>query len=107
MSYYCYFITAFPKHKIQTYIGITNDLGNRIRKHNGIIKGGAKCTRRYSNWSYCMILCNFKDKADAQSFESIWKNKNKKGRGIGYKLCNLFDLLYDPKWKNITIKFDY
>jgi len=27
------------------YIGITNDLGKRIRMHNGELKGGAKYTR--------------------------------------------------------------
>lgn len=105
MSYYCYLLTTVHNGKIQTYIGITNNLENRIRKHNGIIKGGAKCTRRFSNWNYCFVLSNFKTENEAKSFESLWKNMNRKKNGIGYKLQNLFSLLDNPKWKNIKILY--
>jgi len=107
MSYYCYFITAFPKQQMKTYIGITNDLERRLLQHNGVIKGGAKCTRMYSNWTYCIVLENFQTKGDAQSFETQWKNLNNEKSGIEYKTSNLFNLLADPRWKDIRINFDY
>ncbi|ARF12226.1 GIY-YIG nuclease [Klosneuvirus KNV1] len=107
MSYYCYFITTFPNKQMKTYIGITNDLERRILQHNRIIKGGAKCTRMYSNWKYCLVLDHFQNKSDAGSFETQWKNMNDKKSGIGFKMCNLFTLLADPRWKNIKINFDY
>ena len=107
MTYYCYFLTTFPKDKMKTYIGITNDLEKRILQHNKVLKGGAKCTKMYSNWNYCLVLENFKSKGDAQSFESLWKNQNNKKHGVGYKLANLFDMLNETRWKDVRIKFDY
>ena len=103
-TYYCYLLTCFPNNKIRTYIGITNNLEKRIMCHNGILKGGAKSTKMYSNWNYCLIMGDFKTKGDAQSFEALWKNMNKKKSGIKYKLFNLFDLLRHTKWSNIKIK---
>jgi len=107
MSYYCYLIAAFPNNQMKTYIGITNDLERRILQHNGIIKGGAKCTRMYSNWTFCLVLENFQNKGDAGSFETQWKNMNYGKSGMGFKMSNLFTLLVDPRWKDIKIIFDY
>lgn len=107
MSYFCYLITAFPNEQMKTYIGITNDLERRISQHNGITKGGAKCTRMYSNWTYCIVLENFQTRGDAGSFETHWKNMNNKKSGMGFKMSNLFHLLADMRWKDIRINFDY
>ena len=43
--------------KQKTYIGSTVNIDRRIRQHNGIIKGGAKYTRRGS-WTYYCVLYN-------------------------------------------------
>lgn len=107
MSYYCYLITAFPNGKMKTYIGITNNLERRILQHNQIIKGGAKCTRMYSNWTYCIVLEKFKNKGDACSFETQWKNMNNNKSGIGFKMNNLFYLLTNSRWNDIRINFTY
>jgi predicted GIY-YIG superfamily endonuclease len=50
-EYYCYLIIPTANQNY-SYIGITNDLNKRIKQHNKIIKGGAKCTRRYDDWKY-------------------------------------------------------
>lgn len=43
--------------KIRTYIGSTVNLNRRIRQHNGIIKGGAKCNRG-GVWDYYCVIYN-------------------------------------------------
>lgn len=43
--------------KIKTYIGSTVNLNKRIRQHNGIIKGGAKCNRG-GVWDYYCVIFN-------------------------------------------------
>ena len=51
-EYYCYLISAANK---KTYIGITNNLKMRIKKHNKLYKGGAKSTRMSNNWKYELL----------------------------------------------------
>jgi len=45
-----------PNRRVRTYEGITNDLANRLRKHRGEIKGGAKFTSRYALAGYKWVL---------------------------------------------------
>lgn len=70
--YYCYLIQS-EANKNFSYIGITNDLGRRLRQHNGQLKGGAKCTRRYKDWTYVTNV-EFPTYSDAASFEWYWKH---------------------------------
>ncbi len=93
-GHYCYLLQSesYPNH---TYIGYTNNLENRLRKHNGIIKGGAKATKKYSDWKYIKIV-KFKAKHDALRFEWYWKHyKTKSGKwqraksGISNKINRL------------------
>jgi|LakMenEpi03Aug12_release.lakeMendotaPanAssembly.Ray.scaffolds.fasta_scaffold49812_5 predicted GIY-YIG superfamily endonuclease len=105
MTFYCYLIVSNNK----TYIGYTNNLKNRIKKHNQIIKGGAKCTRTSKNWSYHTIIGNFKNKSDAMSFEWYWKHSyfnnkwNKTRPSIVNKMKRLIELLIESRWKHINI----
>ena len=107
MSYYCYFIISNNR----TYIGITNNLLNRLKKHNGIIKGGAKSTRVSTNWTYHTIIGNFKNKADAMSFEWYWKHQYNEYKmkwirttsGINNKMKRLLELMLDDRWKYLKI----
>lgn len=103
--YYCYFIIS----KNRTYIGITCDL-KRIKKHNGLLKGGAKSTRTSKNWNYHTIVGTFIGKGQAMRFEWYWKHqKNNKGAwiktksGLNNKMKRLLDLLLENEWKHINI----
>ena len=58
-----------------SYVGMTNDFFNRWLQHNGIISGGAKYTRKKSNWYPICIIDGFKNKSEAMQCE--WKLKNK------------------------------
>lgn len=107
-NYFCYLLISANK----TYIGITNNLALRLKKHNGVLKGGAKSTRIAKGcWNYHTIIGNFQNKADAMSFEWYWKHiKNNKNKwvknksGICNKMKRLLELLLDCKWNNVIIK---
>ncbi len=72
-----YLIISKSKKSIKTYVGYTNNLKNRIRKHN---RGdGAKSTRGYK-WKL-IYKKKFKTKSLAMKYEYYLK-KNKKLRNI-------------------------
>lgn len=54
MTYLLYIIYCMRGQR--TYIGITNNLERRLRKHRGEIKGGAKFTTRYSRLGHAWVL---------------------------------------------------
>lgn len=90
-----------------TYIGATNNLKQRIRKHNGEIKGGAKYTTRNKNdnnlWEPICIVNGFEDKCEAMRCE--WKCKRKSGYLNRIKYINyIFDNeeKFTEKGKNIN-----
>ena len=61
-----------------TYIGATNNLKQRIRKHNGEIKGGAKyTTKKGKGWEYACYVSGFKNNIDALQFEWAWQHPNR------------------------------
>jgi putative endonuclease len=103
-NYYCYLITT----QNRTYIGITNNLENRLEKHNSGL--GAKSTRMAKNWRYHTIMRGFKNKSEVLAFEWYWKhiqNKNNKWRktsfGIRNKMIRLLQLLLEDKWNDIAL----
>jgi predicted GIY-YIG superfamily endonuclease len=76
----------------RTYVGYTNDSKNRIRKHNGKIKGGAKYTTNNcgtGEWIYhahAVNLCKHR----ALSLE--WYMHKRGSRGIKKRVKDLRDL---------------
>jgi predicted GIY-YIG superfamily endonuclease len=54
-----------PQQRIRSYIGITNNLAQRLRKHRGELRGGAKFTTRYSQqgcyWQLAATAHGFRD----------------------------------------------
>ena len=63
----------------RSYIGMTNDFFKRWKQHNKIIKGGAKYTSKYDNWSPICIVDGFNTKSEAMKNEYLLK-KNKRKR---------------------------
>ena len=51
---------------------MTNDF-LKMKQHNKIIKGGAKYTSKYENWTPICIVDGFKTKSEAMQCE--WKLK--------------------------------
>lgn len=62
-----------------TYIGATPYPDQRLRQHNGEIKGGAKATsKRNGEWYRVCLVKGFTDNCDALSFEWHWKHFSRK-----------------------------
>ena len=79
----------------RSYIGMTNDFLKRWKQHNKIIKGGAKYTSKYENWTPICIVDGFKTKSEAMQCE--WKLK--RARGINNRINYLADLIKNKdKW---------
>lgn len=96
-KYNCYILTNEIDNK--TYIGMTNDIQNRIRRHNQVIKGGAKYTTAHGNktWKYAVIISNIPDKVTAMQLE--WKLKHPYRRGIEKRIQHLYQVLDTDEWK--------
>jgi predicted GIY-YIG superfamily endonuclease len=77
--YHCYLLRSEPSNL--TYVGITNDIVTRLRRHNGQglrknstnIKGGAKYTKRGRPWKFVCWVSGFQTKRQALQFEWKWK----------------------------------
>lgn len=85
-----------------SYVGMTNNFLNRLQQHNGILTGGAKYTKKGSNWTPICIIDGFANKSEAMQCE--WKIKSRKSKlsklynGIKGRIEYLNLLLNDDKW---------
>lgn len=61
----------------RTYVGATNNLPRRLRKHNGEISGGARATRSGRPWHFIAHSCQPMSKRLALSLERCWKNSSR------------------------------
>ena len=95
-----YLVYILKSHN-RSYIGMTNDFFKRWQQHNKILKGGAKYTSKYDNWSPICIVDGFKTKSEAMQCE--WKLKRVKG--WFNRILNLINLMENSeKWtKNSPI----
>tara|TARA_B100002051_G_C16671309_1_gene604674 strand:- start:252 stop:578 length:327 start_codon:yes stop_codon:yes gene_type:complete len=74
---------------------MTNDFFKRWQQHNKILKGGAKYTSKYENWSPICIIDGFETKSEAMQCE--WKLK--RAKGYYNRIKNLSSILEnDQKW---------
>lgn len=79
MSWCCYILRSEnEEHKNSTYNGMTNNIEQRIRKHNGYISGGAKATQHYRPWKIYCLITGFTNKIEAMQAE--WKIRTVHGK---------------------------
>ena len=72
MFYFTYMLKSISPGVNKTYVGYTNNLENRLKKHNSNM--GAKSTKGYK-W-LLIYSKKFKSKSEAMSFEyKLKKNK--------------------------------
>ena len=82
MSNYVVYLLVNTSHN-KTYLGITNNFTQRLRKHNGEIKGGAKYTTSFKGsgkW-ICYLQIQNLTKSKALSLERTIKNKRRRAKG--------------------------
>ena len=89
------YLVYIIKSDHRSYIGMTNDFFKRWKQHNKILKGGAKYTSKYENWSPICIIDGFETKSEAMQCE--WKLK--RAKGYYNRIKNLSSILEnDQKW---------
>ena len=96
MKYYCYIIF----NGNASYVGITNNLKQRLRKHNQEIVGGAKYTKMIGRgWEYACHVSGFNHKKEALQFEWALKHVGPRHKvGIENRIEKLIILLNRQKW---------
>ena len=87
MTYFVYMLISISKNKKKTYVGYTNNLVERLKKHNS--NKGAKSTKGYK-WEI-IFKKKFLTKNKAMSYEYKLKKDRRKRLKIiknsKYKLC--------------------
>tara|TARA_Y200000002_G_scaffold381438_1_gene395486 strand:- start:1964 stop:2236 length:273 start_codon:yes stop_codon:yes gene_type:complete len=86
MAYYVYMLKSISRVKKKTYVGFTNNLKNRLKKHNS--NKGAKSTKGYL-W-IIIYRRYFKIKNEAMSYEYKLKNDKKKRKLLLKKYENIY-----------------
>ena len=83
-----------------TYAGVSPDPVQRLRKHNGEIKGGAKyTTSKGAGWKHVCIVSGFQTKIQALQFE--WAVKHHPPRNLGgitMRLKKLKEVMAKERW---------
>ena len=93
----CYII----KNKNCTYAGVSPDPVQRLRKHNGEIKGGAKyTTSKGPGWKHICIISGFKTKIESMQFEWALKHcgRSRNTGGIINRINKLEILCNKERW---------
>lgn len=73
--YSCYILQSQSNLR-KTYCGCTNNLGRRLRQHNGLLRGGAYSTRSGRPWDFACVVGPFSCKNMALRFEWFLKVKH-------------------------------
>jgi len=77
-TYCCYLLQSLYMPS-RTYVGMTNNRFQRLRRHNGEITGGARATRAYRPWRMVAFVDGFgHDKNAALRFEWSWRHPRKR-----------------------------
>ena len=69
----CYMLRSLKTPR-RAYIGYTDNLFARLRKHNGLLSGGAKSTVKQRPWVFAAVVSGFADAKEARSFEWAWQH---------------------------------
>lgn len=96
MEWSCYII----ENRGYTYVGVSNNVENRLRAHNGEIKGGAKyTTSKGKGWKHICLIHGFPTKIESMQFEWALKHiKPRNAGGITNRIKKLETLLNKTKW---------
>jgi|SaaInlStandDraft_4_1057021.scaffolds.fasta_scaffold13712_4 putative endonuclease len=90
MSWFCYILKCDSKNV--TYVGITTNILNRLKQHNGELSGGAKFTRG-NKWTLYGVISNLENRSISSSIE--YKIKHSKKYGLINKINIMANLIKD------------
>ena len=98
-DYLCYTLLSVDGRC--TYVGVTNNLARRLRQHNGVISGGAKCTGREGKrpWSVVCTVTGFGTHVEALQFEWALHHAGKRfGAGLPGRWRKLQHVCAKDRW---------
>ncbi len=78
---------------VRTYVGATNNLARRLRRHNGELSGGARYTRTNRPWRVAAFVTGFRTWRGCLQFERA----SKRGRGVGGRRAAMARLIVRPQ----------
>jgi predicted GIY-YIG superfamily endonuclease len=103
---YVYLLHSSSK---KTYIGATVDVQKRLRKHNKIVKGGARYTGKWvdrgDKWDCICYVSGFPSWIDALQFEWKWK-KISHGSSLQKRLEALNVLVTSNRSTSLSTPFE-
>ncbi|MBK9031978.1 MAG: GIY-YIG nuclease family protein [Myxococcales bacterium] len=70
-----WFVYVLVSGRGRTYVGITTDVGRRLRQHNGELAGGARATRAHRPWHVGRLLGPIASRGGAQVVEARVKRR--------------------------------
>jgi predicted GIY-YIG superfamily endonuclease len=82
MDFYGVYLLRSVHAPRRGYIGVTHDLPQRLRAHNGLRAGGAAATRLCRPWEVYAHVTGFSSKHAALCFEFAWQFPQKVGRAF-------------------------
>jgi predicted GIY-YIG superfamily endonuclease len=88
-----------------TYVGVTNNLARRLRQHNGLISGGAKCTGREGKrpWSVVCTVTGFVTYVEALQFEWALHHAGRRwGSGLPGRWRKLEHVCGKERWTSTS-----
>ena len=92
MVFFVYMLKSISSNKQKTYVGYTNNLIKRLKKHNS--NKGAKSTKGYK-WKI-IYKKKYSTKNEAMSYEYKLKKNIKKRNQLKNKYKNKHENLYTP-----------
>ena len=82
------YILESTTHPNKVYTGYTSDIEKRLKQHNGLLRSGAKSTRRYRPWKIHCYVDGFESSTEALKFE--YKIKHRRlGSGISGRISTI------------------
>ena len=95
------FCVYWLRSNVSHYIGSTNNLGRRLRQHNGELSGGSYHTRGKTWYVHCKVT-GFANKKEALRFEFSYRHKCKKRRGLREREEVLHEMLQTKEWCHLV-----
>ncbi len=68
-----WFVYVLLSRAGRTYVGVTTDVGRRLRQHNGDLRGGARATRAGRPWRMARVVGPLTTRGRAQAAEYVIK----------------------------------
>jgi len=82
-KYYVYLLKSTVSNK--TYIGYSIDPCQRLKKHNGLLSGGAKKTQKGRPWELVLYITGFEYERTALQYEFCIQRTKKYKRTTGVR----------------------